>query len=725
MPVLLDTGAQFSIVNFNTLAEIITDKVPTEKSIASLSIRDRIKGYIAKLKVLLPGLDSVTKEILCLPDFDIDMHVEGINQFISSLKEADFALSPSVPEYAQNKIKIFGILGNDLIQHLRVFEINHVQGGKMLRLTDGFVPIGSLMNFDLKVSKTLCNETSNECYCSDAIVIEYDVNTNNKFSKLTECDDDPLSYSESFGSIVSEREGSQLSSPSTRQQKSRVYNKVEKHTRSHPDKPLTNEEKSAINFVFNSNETYYSPLRELFPESEVQHGLEFLFSLETIGIANETISDFDIAEINKFKESINLKDGKYYVDIPWNYNLINKVPSNFSLCKCIAKKVSFNNSKLEMDDKYFDVFRDQLSRGIIEEIVPDDPENHIWVSHRPIVKTDPLVINTKIRPVFNCSLKTKGLPSLNEAAYGGIDLMADMFGLLQYFRTNSHILLADIAKAFLNIKLNKVSDKNKFSFVVYNNDQFFYYRYTSIIFGFIASPFILNYIIQHIGETCTDLSVRDVLSNKFYVDNLVYCSNDASDISNMYSKITESLAGGGFGLQEWCTNSSSIGEEIKACEPSINYTEEVKMLGYVYSPLNDTVQLKNFTLDCRCNTKRAVLSNVHAIFDPLGILSPVVLNAKLYLRKICNLKIGWDDKIPENLVREWAEYSLKVNACVSNYSFPRQVANWELPADYVIFTDASQEAYGFVIYCVQNVKANIIFSKTKVAPKPKKNFALS
>ena len=36
-------------------------------------------------------------------------------------------------------------------------------------------------------------------------------------------------------------------------------------------------------------------------------------------------------------------------------------------------------------------------------------------------------VTTKIRPVFNCSLKTnKELPSINEAAYTGIDLMGSI-----------------------------------------------------------------------------------------------------------------------------------------------------------------------------------------------------------------------------------------------------------------------------------------------------------
>ena len=76
---------------------------------------------------------------------------------------------------------------------------------------------------------------------------------------------------------------------------------------------------------------------------------------------------------------------------------------------------------------YQAVFSQQLADDIIEEIDvrPDDFLKFIWIPHRPVVKTDANT-TTKIRPVFNCSLKTNKAPSLNEAAYAGVNLMKDI-----------------------------------------------------------------------------------------------------------------------------------------------------------------------------------------------------------------------------------------------------------------------------------------------------------
>ena len=99
--------------------------------------------------------------------------------------------------------------------------------------------------------------------------------------------------------------------------------------------------------------------------------------------------------------------------------------------------------------------------------------------------------------MFNCSLKTGDRPSLNEAAFAGINLMGDIVQLSLYFRTNDIIMLSDIKQAFLQIKLAKEEDKNRFCFFMKEGERLVAYRYKTIIFGFNASPFILNYVIRH------------------------------------------------------------------------------------------------------------------------------------------------------------------------------------------------------------------------------------
>ena len=122
-----------------------------------------------------------------------------------------------------------------------------------------------------------------------------------------------------------------------------------------------------------------------------------------------------------------------------------------------------------------------------------------------------------------CGLKTnKELPSLNEAAYPGIDLMGSILKLLFYFRTNRFVMLSDIKQAFLMIKLKNEFDKHRFCFFWKRRNELVAYRYKTIVFGYTSSPFILHFVMQHHAESLPDDKCKEILSNNFYVDNLIW-----------------------------------------------------------------------------------------------------------------------------------------------------------------------------------------------------------
>ncbi|XP_068215541.1 uncharacterized protein [Palaemon carinicauda] len=207
--------------------------------------------------------------------------------------------------------------------------------------------------------------------------------------------------------------------------------------------------------------------------------------------------------------------------------------------------------------KYEEVFDNQLKDGILEEmnVSPSDYDNYTWIPHRSVIRTDKQV-TTKIRPVFNCSLKTyKELPSLNEAAYSGIDLMGSIFKLLFYFRTNEYVMLSDIKQAFLMIKLSEEYDKNRFCFFWKRGSKLVYYRYKTIVFGYTSSPFILNYVMKHHAKMYPEDKCREILENNFYVDNLIITGHNIDELQELYSLCASRMQEGGFTLRSWNSNS--------------------------------------------------------------------------------------------------------------------------------------------------------------------------
>ena len=52
-------------------------------------------------------------------------------------------------------------------------------------------------------------------------------------------------------------------------------------------------------------------------------------------------------------------------------------------------------------------------------------------------------------------------------------------------------------------------------------------------------------------------------------------------------------------------------------------------------------------------TRRKMLSFVSSIFDPLGLLSPVLITGKLLFQEATRLRLPWDQEVPENIKIKW------------------------------------------------------------------------
>ena len=123
---------------------------------------------------------------------------------------------------------------------------------------------------------------------------------------------------------------------------------------------------------------------------------------------------------------------------------------------------------------------------------------------------------------------------------------------------------------------------------------------------------------------------------------------------------------------------------------------------------------KNDDPDC---SKRKVLSFIAQIFDPLGLVLPLLVRGKLFLRKLWEAKVSWDETLDESLTKEWIKIKSDISEC-SNFEFPRK--SYKGKIQLIIFCDASKQIYGFSCYARylegEEYQCNLIFSKAKTAP---------
>jgi len=652
-----------------------------------------------QIDILMPASNRERCTVSVANNFKFQVKVDHIKTMINNSKKAGLPISPNIPNYVHDFINVDGIIGMDLIPLLKVCELTHVNNSSYFRLSNGYLPVGKIV-----VDKKLYNTVNK-----------------NKDVKLTQ-NVKPVTISNRYECLADKcpkikHKTTKLKVKNGHKDKAKIANsskttanllprmkfKVEKPKR----RDVRHAERIMVNAIINERDYHIENLERS------------LTSLESIGIESE-VSEYDDTIIKNFERNITVNNNRYQVELPWDKDTLNKVPSNFVLSKMLARKVSQKLEKEGHLTSYNKVFQEQLSSGIIEPIIIDDnfnPDDYKFIPHHAVIKKD-ADATTKIRPVLNCAFRTGNFPSLNDAAYPGIDISNNMLGIINYGRTNDYIILGDIEKAFHQIELCQ-DDRNKFCFLLYEGGEYKLFRYCRVIFGFQTSPFILNFVLSHLAKNCHDSEVKNIIENKFYVDNLVYTSNDPQEATRAIVKTKQKLMEAGFPLREFVSNDKNITNRL--VEDNNDCTTDVKFLGYNYNTKGDKLKLRNYSLNRTADTRRKVLSAISEVFDPLGLATPLTVNAKLLMRNIVERRLKWDEKLPNDILKQYLSLCNLYDACANKIEIDRKVARSDSPVDVACFVDASKSAYGFVAYTIQNGKSNILFSKSKLAPHPPKS----
>ena len=82
-----------------------------------------------------------------------------------------------------------------------------------------------------------------------------------------------------------------------------------------------------------------------------------------------------------------------------------------------------------------------------------------------------------------------------------------------------------------------------------------------------------------------------------------------------------------------------------------------RALGQQWDTETDSLEVKVSPLSKKLNddTRRGCLSTMSSMFDPLGMIGPVLLPAKRVLQGTWQLKLQWDEKLPDDLLRSWTK----------------------------------------------------------------------
>ncbi|XP_035208130.1 uncharacterized protein LOC118182845 [Stegodyphus dumicola] len=188
---------------------------------------------------------------------------------------------------------------------------------------------------------------------------------------------------------------------------------------------------------------------------------------------------------------------------------------------------------------------------------------------------------TKIRPVFDGSVRTKGSPSVNDCLEKGPNLIDTVPAIINRFRLGKIGVSADIKKAFLQIALNP-KDRDYLRFLWWeqgNSERLKIYRHRRVVFGITSSPFLLNATLTKLMNEVPEnyRASANKLVESWYVDNLVTSVNDESELKKLKNDATEILASAKFELQEWAYNYPRNKRDAFVVEPILEQSKLDKL----------------------------------------------------------------------------------------------------------------------------------------------------
>ena len=122
----------------------------------------------------------------------------------------------------------------------------------------------------------------------------------------------------------------------------------------------------------------------------------------------------------------------------------------------------------------------------------------------------------------------------------------------------------------------------------------------------------------------------------------------------------DALSGAGFHLTKYISNDERIlegePEDDRMSDESNMRIDECKALGVKWCVSSDEIQFYKI-IDC-ANTisKRYMLKIGASVFDPLGLICPIIVQGRLLFQEANRSCKGWDDSVSHICANKWLKW---------------------------------------------------------------------
>ena len=340
-------------------------------------------------------------------------------------------------------------------------------------------------------------------------------------------------------------------------------------------------------------------------------------------------------------------------------------------------------------------------------------------------------LSSPCRMVFDASAATPGGESLNNTLAKGENRLIKLFNILLKFRVGAAAFTADISMAYNQIFLKP--EDYRYQLFLWKEDlnpssPTQLWVVTTLIYGVRPSGNLMlaafTALANHAQKKFPVHSdAGEILKRETYVDDSLHAASSLSKARADADSFQFILSLAGMGVKGFTFSSLPPPPEVSTdgktagivgmvwqTEPDFIHAD-VKPLFFGKVKRGKLPQLLEGELRpalAKSFTKRTVLSKLAGLWDPLNLLTPLTVQYRLDFSTICDLKLDWDDPLPDHLLDKWVHNIEEIQEA-KGIVFRRAVIPEEaksLDIELIVSTDASQHAAAATVHVRVPLKNN-------------------
>lgn len=467
-----------------------------------------------------------------------------------------------------------------------------------------------------------------------------------------------------------------------------------------------------------------------FVSQEPNPDLTRFWELDTVAAKHSLSPEERACEQNFLENTTRKEDGRFVVTMP-----LKEEPSvlgdSFQRAKCrfLSLERKFMREPL-FRDRYIEFMHEYERLGHMTEnkkSIPYGQVNYFLPHHGVLRETS---LTTKLRTVFDASAASSTGVSLNDIQMVGPTVQEDLYSILLRFRQHKYIITGDIEKMYRAIEINPVQRSlQQIIFRYDSSEPLKTYTLNTLSYGTASAPYLATKCLVSLASSTLDSDVKQAIQRDFYVDDFLSGSSSIEDTIRLCEGVISTLKSAQFNLRKFQSNNKYILDKIAPSSESNNIFNisstdsnfSSKTLGLHWICDSDILSF-SINIDHREKiTKRHILSVISQIFDPLGLVNPCIVEAKIIMQRLWIEKCTWDEEVSQHIKSLWLTF-INTLPLLNHLKVPRWVlADNSIAHEIHVFSDASERAYGSCVYVRSmdksgSIHVHMLTSKSRINP---------